>query len=184
MTAPRQPCVFFDRDGIANVSPSREEYYVLHPDRFVVIPAFIEAVRVATARGYAAVVITNQSAVRKGLLTPEALDAMHDRLHAALAAEGLALRAIYWCPHGLPHPDYKPNPGMLLRAAREHGLDLARSWMVGDQERDLQAGRSAGCVTTVFVGERPPPIADWHVPTMEALPELLLEKLMPVGEGV
>jgi len=181
MTAPLQPCVFFDRDGIANVSPSREQYYVLHPDQFHIVPAFIEAVRVATVRGYAAVVVTNQSGIKKGLLTAEVLEAMHDRLRAALAGEGLALRGIYWCPHGLPHPDYKPTPGMLLRAAREHGLDLARSWMVGDQERDLAAGRSAGCVTTVFVGEHPPPNADWQVPTMEALPDFLQQKLTPVN---
>ena len=178
MNARLHPCVFFDRDGIANVSPTAEERYVLSPERFLVIPAFIEAVRLVTARGYRSVIVTNQKCLSKGLISPEGLDSIHARLHAALAAEGLALWALYVCPHGTDHPDCKPNPGLLLRAARDHALDLARSWMIGDHERDIRAGRAAGCAVTVFVGAGdPPPGTDHGVPSMDALSDLLRLRL-------
>ena len=144
-----EPCII--RDGIANVSPTPEEYYVLSPERFFVVPAFLDALRLAAARGYATVIVTNQLGVGKGLLTPATLEAIHDRLWQAVHAAGATLTAIYACPHGGDHPDRKPNPGMLVRAAQEHHLDLARSWMIGDHERDIQAGRAAVKDHSIYV---------------------------------
>lgn len=179
MNAGARPCLFFDRDGIVNVSPSAEEYYVLSAERLFVMPAFVDALRRATARGWPAVIVTNQKGISTGVLTVEGLEAIHARLRAVLAAAGLYVLDIYTCPHGGDHPDRKPNPGMLRRAAREHGLDLTRSWMIGDHPRDIQAGRAAECATTVFVGPGAAPAgADHHLLTMDDLPPLF-DRLLP-----
>jgi len=173
-----RPCVFFDRDGIANVRPTPEEYYVLRPERLFVIPEFLESLRIVAERGYAAVIVTNQFGIAKGLLSPEGLHAIHARLRAAVADAGARLLDIYACPHGDNHPDRKPNPGMLLRAAREHELDLGRSWMIGDDVRDIRAGKAAGCAVTVFVQDQGTcALADYQVSNMAALPEFLRQKL-------
>jgi len=174
------PCVFFDRDGIVNAPPDPERY-VLGVDRFHVLPAFLDALRVVNRRGYAAVIVTNQQGVSLGVLAAGTLQAIHDRLWAILRGEGLALLDLYTCPHGGGHPDRKPNPGMLLRAAAEHDLDLSRSWMIGDSERDIQAGQAAGCRGTLRVAA--PPVetgADVLLPSMDALPQWLEQHLPPV----
>ncbi len=145
------PCIFFDRDGIVNVAPSPEEYYVLSVERFFLMPEFVESLRVVSERGYPAVLVTNQKCVHRGLITLEGVDAIHRHLRSELGKSGLGLLDIYVSPHGGDHPDRKPAPGMLLRAARDHNLDLARSWMIGDSERDVQAGLAAGCKNTVLV---------------------------------
>ncbi|MCE9613463.1 MAG: HAD family hydrolase [Lentisphaerae bacterium] len=180
MTPTLQPCVFFDRDGIVNVSPPKAEYYVLSVDRFFLIPQFVEALGVAAARGYAAVIVTNQKCVARGLITMAGIDAIHAHLRGLLQQAGLALTDIYVCPHGDEHPDRKPNPGMLLRAAHDHRLDLARSWMIGDHERDIRAGRAAGCARTILVHPGPRnPLADFQLSGMPDLPDFLKKELPP-----
>lgn len=176
-SARRRPAVFFDRDGIVNRSPGPG--YVERAEDFHLLPAFVAALRVVQRRGYAAIVVTNQRGVALGRVRPEALDEMHSRLRAALAAEGLQLLDIRVCTadHDAD-PRRKPNPGMLIEAAEVHALDLARSWMIGDSERDIEAGRRAGCEVTVRVA--PPSeitAADLRVPDMDALPGLLEERL-------
>ena len=174
-----KPCVFFDRDGIVNVAPSPEEYYVLSVDRFFLIPAFIDALRIVRARGYAAVIVTNQKSVYRGLITMEGLDEIHQHLREALEKAGLSLDDIYVSPHGDDdHPERKPNPGMLLRAANEHQLDLSRSWMIGDSERDVIAGRRAGCPVNILVKDSHDDTdADYRLLGMEELPGFFEEHL-------
>jgi D-glycero-D-manno-heptose 1,7-bisphosphate phosphatase len=103
--------------------------------------------------GYLAVVATNQSGVARGLFTEDLVRAVHDQLRASVESGGGRLDALYYCPHHPREgaPPYriecdcrKPRPGMLVRAAREHGIDLARSWMIGDSLVDLEAGAAAG----------------------------------------
>ncbi len=172
----KRPCVFFDRDGIVNRDPGAG--YVERPEDFHLLPAFVEALRVATDRGYAAVVVTNQRGVGRGLMTCDALAHIHGRLRAELAGQGLALTAIESCTAtDDADPRRKPNPGMLLDAAARHGLDVSASWMVGDRERDVEAGRRAGCGTTVRVGGGDPTRADHRVPDMDGLVALLRERL-------
>ncbi|MDA1044232.1 MAG: HAD-IIIA family hydrolase [Verrucomicrobia bacterium] len=171
---PRKPCVFFDRDGIANVAPPPNEYYVLSPERLFVEPAFLECLRIAHEYGYVSVIVTNQKCVHRGLITMEGIDAIHDTLRTAVTQAGLELLDIYACPHGDGHPDRKPNPGMLLRAASDHNLDLTRSWMIGDSDRDIQAGKAAGCAINVFVNaHKQSQLADHCLPGMQALPDYL-----------
>lgn len=98
------------------------------------------------------VMVSNQSGIGRGLITPEEAAAVHARLEELLAAEGVALAGVYYCPHA---PDAgcdcrKPSPGLLLRAASDLGIDLAGSYAVGDQPRDVEAGRRAGCRTALL----------------------------------
>lgn len=174
---PLRPCVFFDRDGVVNRSPGPG--YVNHLDDFHVLPGFADCVRAAAAKGYPAVVVTNQRGIARGLTPPGQLAAMHDRLRAELAATGLDLLDILVCTaDDDAHPDRKPNPGMLRTAAERHGLDLAKSWMVGDRESDVQTGQNAGVAATVLVDPGDAPTAaTWRVPDMPACAALLREKL-------
>ena len=173
-----RPCVFFDRDGIVNEPPSPKDRYVRKWADFQLWPAFIDAMRVVRDKGYQAVIITNQSGVGRGHMKQADLDEIHDNLLAALKAKGVELLDIFVCTDVEDSsPRRKPNPGMLLEAACEHQLDLSKSWMVGDQERDIEAGQRAGC-RTVYVGSLKPTCkADYLVPTMNELPAFLVKHL-------
>lgn len=140
-------CVFFDRDGVVNREP--DAYYLRSWDSFEWIPEFRDVLRQAKAHGFEAAIITNQKGIATGDTTPEAVDEIHRNIKDSLAREyGLDILGVYCCPHaGEECECRKPKPGMLLQAAGEHELDLARSWMIGDQERDIEAGRRAGCRT-------------------------------------
>ncbi len=138
--------VFLDRDDtlVADVP------YLTDPAGLRLLPGAARALVELRRAGFALALATNQSAVGRGLLSEAGLRAIHDELERLLAAEGAALDAIYHCPHApdgpeAEHPDRKPRPGMLLRAAEELGLDLSRSWMVGDRISDVLAGLGAGC---------------------------------------
>lgn len=175
------PCVFFDRDGIVNEVPDPARY-VVSVERFRLIPAFLEALGVVKGCGYAAVVVTNQRGIALGEMTGEAVEAIHAHLGALVGEAGLVLDGVYVCPFDDDrHPWRKPNPGMLLQAAEDLGLDLAASWMVGDKESDVTTGRRAGC-RTIRVGPLAGESAATHrVPDMPALPGLLRRVLAGGG---
>jgi len=176
-----RPCVFFDRDGIVNVPPAGGARYIERPEDFQILPEFLEALRIANERGYVAVIATNQKGVATGRITPEALMEMHRRLIEVVLRNDLRLLDILInTSDDDAHPSRKPNPGMLLSAAAEHGLDLKRSWMIGDHVRDIEAGRRAGC-RTIFVGPHTVPGADYLVSDMAALVEFLRQQLAEVG---
>jgi D-glycero-D-manno-heptose 1,7-bisphosphate phosphatase len=141
--------VFLDRDGTVN----REVDYLAHPDQLELLPGAAEAIKRLNQSGRPVVVVTNQSGIARGKLDEATLARVHERLDALLAGFDAHIDAYYACPH---HPEHgeapyratcscrKPLPGMLLRAAAEHDLDLSSSWMVGDSLRDVEAGRAAG----------------------------------------
>lgn len=142
-----RPAVFLDRDGTV----IREVDYLADPELVELFPGAGEALRELQQAGFALCLVTNQSGVARGRVSLEALEAIHQRLAELLAAEGVTLDDLQSCPH---HPEItgpclcrKPLPGMLLDAAERLDLDLARSWMIGDAERDLRAGERAGCRT-------------------------------------
>jgi D-glycero-D-manno-heptose 1,7-bisphosphate phosphatase len=173
-------CVFFDRDGIVNESPGAGKY-VLDWESFRLIPEFPECLRVAQWHGYEAAIVTNQRAVALGILRAGQVESMHRRLQELLQREyGLSLLEIVYCPHNTGECSCrKPEPGMLLAIAARHAVDLGRSWMVGDAETDVEAGRRAGC-RTIRVGlPSTPSRADCRVENMQDLParlDLLLRK--------
>ncbi len=145
-------CFFFDRDGIVNESPGPGQYVERWED-FHLIPGFVSVLRRVTALGFASVVVTNQRCVALGRLTVGELEKIHDRFRSLLRDQhGLELTDLLYCPHDQGVCDCrKPKPGMLLEAARRHGLDLSASWMVGDSPTDVEAGQAAGC-RTIWVG--------------------------------
>jgi D-glycero-D-manno-heptose 1,7-bisphosphate phosphatase len=144
------PAVFLDRDGTLN----EEVEYLCRAEDVRLVPGAREAVARLNALGIPVLVVTNQAGIGRGLYGWPEFQAVTARMAELLAEAGAHLDGVYAAPHhprGLgdyahpDHPDRKPNPGMLLRAAREHGVDLARSWMIGDKALDLEAGRNAGC---------------------------------------
>lgn len=171
-----RPCVFFDRDGVVNQSPGPG--YVERVTDFHLLPAFLDALRVSRERGYEAVIVTNQRGVGLGLMTQDTLDEIHASLRDALDRAGLDLLDIYCCTaDDNAHPHRKPNPGMLLAAAEEHGLDLSRSWMVGDNEKDVLAGRAAGCRTVLIHASGATSVADHRLSDMAELAGFLKKVL-------
>ena len=162
-------CVFFDRDGIVNQSPGPG--YVERWEDFHLLPDFVETLRIVTRLGYSAVVITNQRGVALGLMTEETVTDIHRRLRVILKEQyGLDLLDIRVCPHDTGVCECrKPKPGMILEAARLHGIDLGHSWVIGDSPRDAEAGRAAGC-GTILVGDKAKPgMADYIFESMTSL---------------
>jgi len=147
-----EKAVFLDRDDTLIVDPG----YISDPDQVRLIDGVASALNQFRNMGYRLVVISNQSAVARGLITEKQLGHIHARLKELLGRQGAYLDGIYYCPH---HPegsvpeyrkdsdDRKPGPGMLLTAAQELDIDLSQSWMIGDSARDIHAGRAAGCKT-------------------------------------
>lgn len=146
---------FLDRDGVIN-RKAPEGQYVTRWAEMEFLPGACEAIRLLNDAGFLVVVVSNQRCVAKGLITTEELESMHARMSRELQAAGATIDAIYYCPHDDQPPCgcRKPQPGMLLDAARVHDVQLAASWMIGDSERDVQAGRSAGCRTARVVADK------------------------------
>ncbi len=140
--------VFLDRDGVINQNPVEGEYVTRWED-FHILPGVVEGITLLNRAGFSVIVVTNQRCVAKGLLTIADLERMHKRMTDVLAIAGATIDATFYCPHEMePSCDCrKPAPGMLLNAARSLGLELAASWMIGDSDIDIEAGKNAGCKT-------------------------------------
>lgn len=177
-TGPGRSAVLLDRDGVL----TREDEWVLRADQVELLPGAAAGVRALNEAGIPVVVVTNQSALARGWIDESGLAEIHARLAALLAEQGAHVDAIYACPH---HPTEgagplrrdcdcrKPAPGLLLRAAREHGLDLASSWMVGDAARDVAAARAAGAhAALVLTGK-----GAAELPGIAPPPDLVAERL-------
>ena len=140
MPAPLTPAIFIDRDGTI----MEEADYCSHPDQVRVIPGASEALRSLKGAGFRLVIVTNQSGIGRGYYTVEDYAAVQARL-LALLGDGL-IDATYFCPEApeANSPRRKPSPEMVFEAARDLGLDLARSWFIGDKAIDVQCGHAAG----------------------------------------
>lgn len=155
-----QKAVFLDRDGTIN----KYIGFLRKPEEFELLPGVAEAIKKLNASGYLVIVVTNQPVIARGEVSVEQLNDIHNKMETLLGLEGTYVDAIYYCPH---HPDYgykgeirelkivcecrKPKPGMLLEAAKDYHIDLHESWMIGDDKRDIDAGKQAGC-KTAFIG--------------------------------
>jgi histidinol-phosphate phosphatase family protein len=145
----RRPAIFLDRDGTV----IEHVHYLCDPALVRLLPGVAEALRRFRRAGFARVLVTNQSAIGRGMLTAERLDQIHAEMNRQLAAHGATIDAIYYCPDApsgddrtlVENPERKPGPGMLLRAAADLKLDLGASWMIGDLVSDVLAGQNAGC---------------------------------------
>jgi D-glycero-D-manno-heptose 1,7-bisphosphate phosphatase len=139
---------FLDRDGVINRKPPEGEY-VTRWEELHLLPDVASAILSLNQAGFRAIVVTNQRCIAKGLVSAADVETMHQRMCAELAAKGAKIEKIYYCPHETSPlcSCRKPSPGMLLQAARENGIDMKHSWMIGDSEIDVKAGKSAGCMT-------------------------------------
>jgi histidinol-phosphate phosphatase family protein len=143
--------VFLDRDGtvIEDVGYPRD------PEQVRFLPGALAGLAALRAAGWLLVVISNQSGIGRGLITPEEAEAVHARFECELGDAGISLAGARYCPHApAEHCSCrKPSPEMILDAASSLGIDLAASYMVGDKESDVEAGRRAGTRTIRFTGE-------------------------------
>lgn len=139
---------FLDRDGVINQKAS-DGGYVTRWEDFHLLPGVMEGIAQLNRAGFCVIIVTNQRGIAKGLLSEEELEKLHLRMTDQLAQGGATIDGIYCCPHELEPPCLcrKPAPGMLLEAAQSRNLDLAASWMIGDSDSDIQAGKNAGCRT-------------------------------------
>ena len=157
----KQKAVFLDRDGVIN----KYVGFLRNIDDFELLDGVSKAIRKINESGYLAIVVTNQPVIARGEVSFAKLTEIHNKMETLLGEDGAYLDAIYFCPH---HPDKgfggeipelkfdcdcrKPKPGMLIKAAKEFNIDLTKSWMVGDSDSDIMAGKNAGC-STVLIGE-------------------------------
>ena len=169
--------VFLDRDGVLN---QELDDYVWTPERFLIMPGVPESLARLKAAGYHLVVVTNQAGIAKGLYTRADVRACHELLQQAC---GHVLDALYFAEN---HPSVsesifrKPDSGMLEKAIARFQLDPARSWIVGDRARDLQAGARVG-VRGILVGPAEPTAYAPHVANLAAATELILQgKALPL----
>ncbi len=142
--------VFLDRDGVINRdSPD----YIKSWAEFIFIPGSLEAIRDLTRAGFRVILITNQSAVNRGIISHERLIDIHARMTEAIRAAGGDITGIFFCPH---RPDEgcdcrKPRPGLIRTAQKEYGIDLSEAVMVGDSVKDMQCAENIGCGRRVLV---------------------------------
>lgn len=157
----KQKAIFLDRDGVIN----KYVGFLRDIDDFELINGVAEAIRQINESGYLSIVVTNQPVIARGELSIDGLEQIHNKMETILGYEGAFVDAIYFCPH---HPDKgytgerpeykidcscrKPKPGMLCKAAEDFNIDLMESWIIGDGEIDIKAGKNAGC-RTALVGK-------------------------------
>ncbi|PYL66239.1 MAG: HAD family hydrolase [Verrucomicrobia bacterium] len=168
--------VFIDRDGTI----IEDADYCSHPKQVKVFPGVPEALRRLKSKGFKLIVITNQSGIGRGFFTVDQYRAVESEVSRQLG-HGL-IDATYFCPDvpGQHSSDRKPSPGMVLQAQREHQIDLARSFFVGDKEIDVECGRNAGVrtirVQTGFDRDVTGSAADWAAKDLPAAAQLILEQ--------
>jgi D-glycero-D-manno-heptose 1,7-bisphosphate phosphatase len=168
---PFRKALFLDRDGVVNLDSG----YVHRIEDFRFTPGIFELCQAAQQRGYAIIIVTNQSGIARGLYGGAEYRRLTDWMRAAFAEAGVEIAAIYQCPYhptqGLPqwrraHPWRKPEPGMILDAARALALDLGKSVLIGDKPADMAAARAAGVGTAILLAGSGDPNADLVVATL------------------
>ena len=142
--------VFLDRDGTINRDSAD---YIKGREEFEFLPGSLEAINKLTRNGFTTIVITNQSALPRQLISAKELEAVHNMMIDAVAQIGAEIKDIFYCPH---MPDdgcdcRKPEPGLLYQARDKYGIDLNTAVMVGDSARDIECARRAGCGKAVLV---------------------------------
>ncbi len=152
MKTRKHRAVFLDRDGVIN-KKAPEGDYIKNWDEFEFLPKVKKAIKKLNEEGFLTIIVSNQRGVAKRIMTEDEVREIHDKMEEELKKEGAIINDIYYCPHDVEeHCNCrKPEPGLLLRAAKEHNIDLSQSWMIGDRESDIEAGKRAGC-KTVLIG--------------------------------
>ena len=191
-TPDRRAAVFLDRDGVL----VEDRGLLIDPAELRIPDGVPSGLRRLKEAGFRLIVVSNQTVVARGVITPEGLEAIHAQMLRLLEEAGAPrLDAVYCCVH---HPDAdlpeyrvrcdcrKPRPGSLLRAAEEHGLDLAASFLIGDRVTDIAAGAAAGCRTVLLrrPGEESPPATSAEPPEGWPQPDCVCPDLSAAAEWI
>lgn len=153
--------LFLDRDGVININHG----YVHTPEKFDFVDGIFDICRIARAKGYLIIVVTNQAGIGRGYYSEETFLDLTRWMQEQFAREGVEITKVYFCPHHPEHgvgkykfdsPFRKPAPGMILAAAKEFSVDLSQSVLVGDSESDIQAGIAAGVGRNLFLSKKNP----------------------------
>jgi D-glycero-D-manno-heptose 1,7-bisphosphate phosphatase len=168
--------VFLDRDGVINANLDRNGKPVAPTSlaEFRILPGVVEAARRLKDAGFLLVIATNQPDVRNGITPQATMEAMHDEIRKLIPVTDIMI-----CLHNDDDDCAcrKPKPGLLLDAAAKHGIDLKRSYFVGDRWKDVRAGQAAGCRTLFvdygYVQDRPA-VPDWTVKSLAEATEIIL----------
>tara|TARA_B110000196_G_scaffold238025_1_gene206440 strand:+ start:83 stop:574 length:492 start_codon:yes stop_codon:yes gene_type:complete len=144
--------VFLDRDGVLNV---KKNDYVKTVSELEIFPFILEPLKKLQNAGFKLIIITNQSAINRGLTTHKEIQKIHSELKKFLKKDNISISAIYYCPH---RPDEnctcrKPKPGLIYQAMNDFKIDINQSWFIGDSETDVEAGKSVGCKTLLISPE-------------------------------
>ena len=153
--------IFLDRDGVIN----KDSGYVHAIEDFHFLPGVFEALRTFEALGYLLIIVTNQSGIGRGYYTQKDFETLTDWMKKELQKRDIHIAGVYHCPH---HPDdgcgcRKPQPGLILQAAKDFDVDLSRSWMIGDKQSDIEAAKNAGIQNAILLGEGEAP---YHAKTL------------------
>jgi D-glycero-D-manno-heptose 1,7-bisphosphate phosphatase len=182
----KQKAIFLDRDGVIN----EDSDYVATIEEMCIYSYTARAISKINQSSYKAIVVTNQSAVARKMITEVQLNSLHEELKKYLQSHGAYVDDIFYCPH---HPGEnlvnfdekyikqcscrKPGPGMLIEAAKKHNIDLTQSYMIGDSGRDIEAGQKAGCTTIgVHTGK--------DITTSEVQPDFVFDNLFDAVEFI
>lgn len=144
--------VFLDRDGVINEVKTERVTFVNRPDQFYFLEGVLEAIKLLTDSDFEIFVVTNQGGVGLGYLSHEQLQSIHEHMLKEIEKAGGFIQEVSCCTHK-PHEGCecrKPEAGMLLDLANKYDIDISRSYMVGDREVDIEAGRKAGCTTILL----------------------------------
>lgn len=178
----KRRAVFIDKDGTLIVDVPHN----VDPSLVVLSPHAEAATRLLADAGYLLVVVTNQPGIAVGMFGRAALQRLQEDITRRLALQGVPLHGFYCCPHAPRKPGQpgcicrKPEPGLLLEAAFDHGIDLARSWMIGDILDDVEAGRRAGCRSLLLdVGHE----TVWHTTPFRE-PDLRAPDLLTAAQAI
>ncbi|MGL4388946.1 MAG: HAD-IIIA family hydrolase [Brevinema sp.] len=177
--------IFMDRDGVINTNMDTQ----INIDNFTLLPNVALAIQKINKSEYLSIVVTNQPMIAKGFLTFEEYSMIHKKMDTLLGNKGAYVHHTYYCPH---HPEKgfdgeitelkidcecrKPKPGMLLQAQKEFNIDLSKSWMIGDHERDIEAGKLAGCQTILISSESLDTVADYCYSDLYSVIEFILQR--------
>lgn len=171
--------VFLDRDGVINRKAPEGDYITRWED-FRILDDVVEGVAQLNRAGFRVIVVTNQRCIAKGLMACAELEQIHHRMLEYLGTAGARIDAVYYCPHDTEPPCRcrKPAPGMLLDAAQFLDIDLTKSWMIGDSEIDVAAGRNAGCKTAWLMPENEVTAKPTHDGTAASNPDIVAASLL------
>lgn len=136
--------IFLDRDGVIN---QERKDYVKNLNEFLILDGVVDAIKILKQNNFLVIIITNQSAINRNLLSVDMLDKIHAYLQDYLKKNGTYIDAVYYCPH-LPEDNCscrKPKPGLLLQAAHDFQINFKKSWMIGNSMSDIDAAKTVGC---------------------------------------